>query len=120
MGSQGRVRLWISNNCGISKMIEFSAYGSYLEHQGDRLVDFNERGIRIISQDGRVLWHKDQRFQDCEGVVRDDNKAAKMELSVAPIWYGKLPGEGSESHVRRKEEDSLIAVGPVWQIVPAT
>ena len=62
MGSQGRVSLWIFNNCGISglsKMIEFSAYGSYLEHQGDRLVDFNERGISIVSQDGRVLWHKD-------------------------------------------------------------
>jgi hypothetical protein len=67
-----------------------------------------------------ALAQRHQRFQDCEGVVRDDNKAAKMELSVVPIWYGKLPGEGSESHVRRKEEDSLIAVGPVWQIVPAT
>lgn len=89
MTSQGRVRLWTFDSCGIrglSKTIEFSAYGSYLEHQGDRLIDFNERGISIISQEGEVLWHKDissfKIVMDGEKIIEQHRHGLEVQTMI--------------------------------------
>jgi hypothetical protein len=44
-----------------------------------------------------------------KGLTRDDNKRAKVELTVPLIWYGKLLRE-SEPRARRNEEEALIDV----------
>jgi hypothetical protein len=50
------------------------------------------------------------RLYIAKGVVRDDNKKAKVEFVVAPIWYSN-PGK-SEPQASRKEEENLTAVCP--------
>jgi uncharacterized beta-barrel protein YwiB (DUF1934 family) len=61
MTSQGRVKIWVTDSTGgrrsKAKVIEFSAYGEYLKDKGDRLIDFNEQAISIVSPEGTLPWH---------------------------------------------------------------
>lgn len=61
MMSQGRVRLWVTNENEDHppKDLELSAYRSYLTTREGRLIDFDARGISIVLADGTVVWHKD-------------------------------------------------------------
>jgi hypothetical protein len=55
-----------------------------------------------------------------KGLVRDDNKRAKMELAVPLIWYSNASTGESEPRVQRKEEEEENSVPFVWQTVLAT
>ena len=60
LSSNGRVRIWVREKTDShAKKIEFSAYGGYLKEPGEKFLGFNERGISIVSGDGRELWHAD-------------------------------------------------------------
>lgn len=61
MNKMGRVRIWVLCNELSATMkiqrIDFSTYGLFLLKPGLRILDFNDRGISLVSPEGKELWH---------------------------------------------------------------
>jgi len=63
-----RVTIWVRYGIEKMRIIHFSAYGPYLREPRDKLIDFNERGVSIVSPDEKKLWHKDvEQFKLAKG-----------------------------------------------------
>ncbi|KAF1848361.1 uncharacterized protein K460DRAFT_393453 [Cucurbitaria berberidis CBS 394.84] len=61
MSKMGRVRIWVLRNKQ-SKAVKiqrlgFSTYGPYLLKTGSRILDSNDRGVSLVSLEGKELWH---------------------------------------------------------------
>ncbi|KAH7379498.1 hypothetical protein BKA66DRAFT_136640 [Pyrenochaeta sp. MPI-SDFR-AT-0127] len=61
MNKMGRVRIWVLRNEQSATMniqrLDFSTYGPYLLKTGSRILDFNDRGVSLLSPEGKELWH---------------------------------------------------------------
>lgn len=65
------------------RIIHFSAYGPYLREPRDKLIDFNERGVSIVSPDGKELWHKDvEQFKLAKEAVQSCYFIASTSLTL--------------------------------------
>jgi hypothetical protein len=68
LSTMGRVTIWVQYGLEKAVKISFSAYGQYLQEIGDKFIDFNEKGISIVSADGKELWHKSvEQFRLAKG-----------------------------------------------------
>lgn len=61
MSKMGWVRIWVLRNEQSAtvdvKRLGFSTYDPQLLEKGDRILDFNDRGISLVSPEGKELWH---------------------------------------------------------------
>jgi hypothetical protein len=86
MNKMGRVRIWVlCNELSVTmkiQRIDFSTYGLFLLKPGPRILDFNDRGISLISSEGKELWHSslDQLRLRKNGNVLVEHYRKELEL----------------------------------------
>jgi hypothetical protein len=89
MNKMGRVRIWILRGAKSADMkikrLDISTYGEFLLKSDCRILEFNERGISLVSSEGKELWHasleKLRRRKNSEEIVEQHTLELKEQQS---------------------------------------